>query len=174
MKIRDVFAAALVTTLLCAPLNARADLVIPREANPCDGKKAGDACGVGSVCQQGTCCTQRHVSATIQHYESQKPLDQQDPNIINPPETCSPCLKCEAAAQPDAAPDLAPPALDAAPDATADAGSPAPAVPSTPAAAPPANKGGMCASAPWSSEAGAGSLLLGALLCAGLVRRRAR
>jgi hypothetical protein len=115
---------------------------------------------------------------------------------------CSECLRCAvgkrrpaakpsvappdmAAAAPDAAPDLtqapdmmAPEAPDMpAPDMTPAAPDMAPPPPDMPApdmaAAPPAApKGGMCASAPWHSDAGAWSLFAGALLLATLTARR--
>ena len=49
------------------------------------------------MCKEGECCKRAHVSATQQHYESMKPLDQQDRDIVNPREVCSPCLRCEVA-----------------------------------------------------------------------------
>lgn len=149
----NLLSPALLAAALLCPSFARADVPPPPDPpNPCDGKKAGDACDTGKVCEPGECCKRRHVSATIQHYESQKPLEQQDPDIINPPNVCKPCLKCAPAAAAAAPPD--------APKQVVDAG------------APPTSKGGsMCAVASRPGDAGAAGLLLGVLLFA---RRRSR
>jgi hypothetical protein len=91
-----------------------------------------------------------------------------------------------APAAPDATPDLhaaedmelpapdlaAAPDLPPTPDLPApahDLSAPAPDMAAAPAASP---KGGMCASAPWRSDAGAWSLLVGALLLVGISARR--
>lgn len=79
----------------------------------------------------------------------------------------------------DAAPDLAP--ADSAPDLAApDMAPAAPDLAASPqiTAEEPApqiarkTSGGMCASAPWESQTGAGSLMVGALLMLGLMRAR--
>jgi len=143
-------AALIAATLFLTPL-ARADLAPEPVYNPCAGKKVGDPCD-GGVCKDSTCCTTQHVSATLQHYESRKPLAEQNQDIINPPETCNPCLACEA--QPVAATPPAPPATPTKPAATG---------------------GGMCTVAPWPDDLGAAGLLLGVMLYTGLRRsRRAR
>ncbi|MDC0721545.1 hypothetical protein [Nannocystis bainbridge] len=83
---------------LLLPAVARADVPPPPEPpNPCADKQAGDSCSPSGVCKEGECCKRAHVSATLQHYESMKPLDQQDMDIVNPREVCSPCLRCEVA-----------------------------------------------------------------------------
>jgi hypothetical protein len=131
---------------LFLPAVARAD-VPPDEGrppDPCARKQKGDECGPAKVCVDSTCCRRKHVSATLQHYESRKPNP--DPDILDPPEVCSPCLACEgsgAAVKPEtpAAPAVSP--------------TPTPAATPTPAGA-------------W------GELLLGALLLVGVARGRRR
>jgi hypothetical protein len=152
----NILSTAMFAAALTAPSYARADVPPPPDPpNPCDGKSAGDACGTGGVCQPGECCKTRHVSATLQHYESRKPLDQQDPDIVNPPSVCKPCLKCEWPAVP-----AAPPVTPEAPRVVAEA--PAPA---------PAKSDSMCTVVPRPGDAGAAGMLLATLL---YTRRRSR
>ena len=152
------FPAALAAATLLLSLSARADVPPERIENPCDGKKAGDPCDPAGICKEGSCCTTRHVSATIQHYESRKPLSDQNPDIINPPTTCSPCLKCESVPVTNVPVPAVPPAPS---DKTP------PSAPSKPAAA----NGAMCTVAPGPGDLDAAGLLV-AMLFAGLMRSR--
>ncbi len=147
---------------LLTPISvASADVPPERPVNACDGHKAGDACGPSRVCRDSTCCHKKHVSATIQHYESRKPLSEQNPDIIDPPETCSPCLACEASGPPAATtPPLA--ATTSPPAATGE-------TPSVPAEAPAPR--GMCTVVAGAGGPATTSLLIGALLGLTLVRR---
>jgi hypothetical protein len=154
-------------------LTARADMPPePPPPSPCATKSVGDSCGPAAICKEGSCCTKKHVSATIAHYESQKPIHEQDMDIISPPETCRPCLVCEAQTPGPAstpAPTLAPapaPEFHATP-------APAPAPTPEPAAAP---SGGACTIDPHRGDPGALglSLLLGGLLLAARPRRATR
>lgn len=159
---------------LLAPIAVvSADVPPERPENVCDGHKAGDACGTAGVCRDSTCCHKKHVSATIQHYESRKPRNEQNPDIINPPEICSPCLACEASVPP--APS-APPAAATTPPPAATAPPPAASGETPPASAPapaPAPRG-MCTVAAGAGGHEATGLLLGALLGLTFARRLRR
>ncbi len=150
--------SVLLVGLLAPVAVVRADVPPERVVNVCDGHKAGDACGLGGVCRDSTCCHKKHVSATIQHYESLKPLGEQNLDIISPPETCSPCLACEASGPP--APTTPPPAVTGQ---TPPAPAPAPA---------PAAQG--CTVAAGAGSPATTGLLLGALLGLTFVRRLRR
>lgn len=156
----STFPAALIALTLLLTPSARADVPPERIPDPCAGKQSGDPCEPSGACKASTCCTTRHVSATIQHYESRKPRDQQNQDIINPPTTCSPCLACEP--QP-----IRPP-----PDPPA---SPPTDAPVSPASPPAATGSAMCTVARWPGDLGAAALLMSTLLYTRLRRpRRAR
>lgn len=147
--------SVLLVGLLAPVAVVRADVAPERPVNACDGHKAGDACGPAHVCRDSTCCHKQHVSVTIQHYESRKPRSEQNPNIIDPSETCSPCLACEASG---------PPAPTApSPDVTGQ---------TPPAPAPAAH--GMCTITAGAGGPATTGLLLGALLGLAFVRRLRR
>jgi len=145
---------------------ARADVPPVERPNPCRGRKAGEACETSGVCRESTCCEKRHISATIQFYESRKPRDQQNPNIIDPPNECSPCLACETPSQPPTPIPTPPPVTPTAAAPAAPAAPTAPVAPDEPAAA---TQRGACAVAPGTGNVG---LILGGLLTLGFVRRR--
>lgn len=136
---------ALLTLLPAAP--AMADVLMPDQA-ACHEKAAGDPCEMppGGSCQPAECCRRRFGGPPPANGAAEDPKTPLD---------CRDCLRCAPKAHAHT-PDMAPPPPDM------------PAAP--PVAAPP--KGGMCASAPWHSDAGAWSLLAGALLLVTLTTRR--
>jgi hypothetical protein len=182
-------ALPLLLLLTLAPATASADLIIPPQPQPCDRKKAGDACDAPQpgICEASRCCTKPNISPSVLHYREKNGIP---PSPDDDKETCRDCLKCIATpgadmppAAPDAAPDLPaptpdtpPPAPDAAPELPATTTAPTPPsiddISTKRLEAPTKPKGGMCASAPWYSDAGAWSLLAGALLLVTLTTRR--
>jgi hypothetical protein len=179
-------ALPLLLLLTLAPATASADLIAEPTPQPCDDKREGDACappGPGT-CKKARCCDHPKVSATTQHYQEKQELDCRrclgDKEVSLVPRrpdskeedrcagcdevlarakaaepSCTDCLKCF----------LNPPAPDMAQQLTPDM-APAPAAPAE------KPKGGMCATTPWHSDAGAWSLLAGALLLTTLTMRR--
>jgi hypothetical protein len=184
---------AITGALLATPTLARAD-VISIDESVCRSKQLGDACvqedsRKKSTCQSAQCCRMRYAPPGPQ---KQRPA---------PTSVCRDCLKCQPGSpkklerptvEPDAAPDLAngdptqedveaslaedsgaaeAPDLSPAPDAAPDLAAPAP-VAAQPEVVAQKTRGGTCATAPWSSDAGTWSLALGALLLIALGARR--
>jgi hypothetical protein len=180
--------------LIAAPANA--DVIHIDEAREaCYRKKKGDACDAvdTGTCQQAECCPQ---GRTYNPFREDVP--QLDPPKCDKCLKCLPTKGKIAAPKPpsdaaieaavdaaiDAKAEAADSALDldaepapeaapavVAPDAAPDLATPAAQAPQ-PEVVAEKTRGGMCASAPWSSDAGTWSLALGALLLVGLRSRR--
>jgi hypothetical protein len=191
---------ALPAALLLAPAPARADIVRPAESE-CRNKKADSACSAvkGGTCQPTQCCRMRHLPPNPNN-PKQPSMKQVCHDCLLCMETKPKKIK-KPKAVPDAAPDMIAtdeaqdalnailaedlgvaqdmsavedmPDADAAPDLVTapDIAAPAAQAPQ-PEVVAEKTRGGMCASAPWSSDAGSWSLALGALLLVGLRSRR--